>query len=305
MKLESMKGREELKTYLRHRIWNVVEVKELIALEYLDFSGKYKDYSEHHDFWELCFVERGEVSLFVDADSISLKEGELFLISPDRIHSYNSCKGSDAKAFVVCFASSSVALKAVGNRRFFSDETFQRCMRQIIEEGYGTFKMNEEEHLEVLEEPNFGGQQAILLQLEYLLILLLRKLSLEKNSMVVFLDGETFYSDLSKIVLRFFEEHVRENLSLDDVCKKMNYSRSFLCKTFKKQTGETLMGSFNRMRMREAAKLLEQTNESVTSVALYFGFSEVKYFGALFKRYMGVSPTEYRKNLAKRQGRSL
>ena len=49
-----------MKTYLRHRISNVVDVKELIVFEYLDFEGKYKDYSESHDFWELCYVEKGE-----------------------------------------------------------------------------------------------------------------------------------------------------------------------------------------------------------------------------------------------------
>ena len=38
-----------MKTYLRHRIQNVVDVKELIALEYLDFEGKYKEYVEKHN----------------------------------------------------------------------------------------------------------------------------------------------------------------------------------------------------------------------------------------------------------------
>jgi len=41
-----------MKTYLRHKVLNVVDIKELTAIEYLDFEGKYKEYVEKHDFWE-------------------------------------------------------------------------------------------------------------------------------------------------------------------------------------------------------------------------------------------------------------
>ncbi len=288
-----------MKTYLRHRILNVIEVKELIALEYLDFEGKYKNYSENHDFWELCFVKSGEVAVTKDDETLTLNNGELILIPPESIHSYFSPDGNATKAFVICFESSSSALKALGGMKFFSDDVLRACAESIIAESLNTFKMNEDEHLEVLEEPNLGGQQAIIIQLEYLFIHLLRELSRQKNSAVVFLDGENFYSDLSKIVLRFFEKHIKENLTLDDVCKRMNYSRSFLCKTFKKQTGETLMGCFARMRIEEAVKLLETTDWQVTKVASYLGFSEAKYFGALFKKHMGISPSEYRNEMKK------
>lgn len=284
-----------MKTYLRHRIWNVVEVKELIALEYLDFEGKYKDYSERHDFWELCYAESGDIEVFNNGERIELKEGDILLISPYRAHSYRSVSGNKARTFVACFESSSAVLKVLADTVFASDATVKRCMECLVEESESTFKMNESEHLEALKNPNFGGQQAIIIQLEYLLIKLIRTLSSYKKGGVVFLDGENFYSDLSKIVIKFFEEHIRDDLSLDDICRKVNYSRSFLCKTFKKQTGETLIGCFNRMRAEEAARLLTQTDWSITKIAGYLGFSEIKYFGALFRRYMLASPSEYRR----------
>ena len=296
---------EKMKTYLRHRIWNVIEVKELIALEYLDFEGKYKNYSERHDFWELCFVENGDITVSKDGETVTLTENELLLIPPECLHSYLSQSGNAARAFVICFESSSSALKALGGMNFALESRLQACMKDIIEESSGTFKMNEDEHLEVLKDPNFGGQQAIIIQLEYLFIRLLRVFSSRKNSSVVFLDRDNFYSDLSKIVLSFFEKHIREELTLDDVCKRMSYSRSFLCKTFKKQTGETLMGCFSRMRIEEAARLLEQTDWSVATVASYLGFSEAKYFGALFKKYTGVSPSGYRKNMLNENRRQI
>ena len=59
-----------MKTYLRHKICNVIDIKELIALEYLDFEGKYRDYAEAHDFWELCYVTNGSIQVLLDGNSL-------------------------------------------------------------------------------------------------------------------------------------------------------------------------------------------------------------------------------------------
>lgn len=289
-----------MRTYLRHRIWNVLDVKELVALEYLDFEGKYRNYDERHDFWELCYVERGLVTLQSEGREQGLSEGELVLIAPNCNHSYLSPKGNESRAFVVCFACSSQAVRPLSGIRFSVDGAVKDALSIILDESRQTFRMNEEGHIEVLPSPNFGGQQAILLQLEYLLICLLRRLSKEKNAGVVFLRKEQFYADLAEVVTDYFRYHIRERLSLSDICSKMNYSPSFLCKTFKEQTGETLMSFFNRLKMEEARRLLDETSWTVTQIAAYLGFSEVKYFGVLFQRYMNISASSYRK--AKAEG---
>ena len=263
-------------------------------LEYLDFEGKYKDYVEAHDFWELCYVEKGNIELFLGDSHVSLSAGNMFLIAPDKAHFYVSKNGNQSRAFVVCFESSSQALKSLAGFPVSYDGALERGMRCIIEECKGTFRMNEKGAIEVITSPYFGGQQAILLQLEYLLICLLRSLSAEKNAEVVFLDEEQFYADLAGVVIRYFENNLRKRLSLHDICDKFNYSRSFLCKTFKEQTGESLFSCFNRLKIEEAKKLLLDPDRTVVDVARELGFSEAKYFGALFKSRTGLSPTQFR-----------
>ncbi len=284
-----------MRTYLRHRIWNVLDIRNLIALEYLNFEGKYKNYSESHDFWELCFVLKGDISVTLDEESKPLSEGELLLIEPNKKHSYCSPLGNGARVFVICFESSSSALKPLGGLTFSENRFILDCMTEVICESENTFRINSEEQLETLEKPNFGGQQVIVILLEHLLIKLLREVSSRKNSEVFFLKNENFYSDLSKAVIKFFEEHIREEISLNDVCKKMNYSRSFLCKNFKEQTGETIIACFNRMKVEEAARLLTDTDMKVSDIASYMGFGDTKHFGELFGKYIGTSPTKYRK----------
>ena len=286
-----------MKTYLRHRSLNVIDIKELTALEYLDFEGKYKNYVEKHDFCELCYVEKGEIELVIENEKMLLSDNDIVFIDSDALHSYFSKEGNRSRVFVICFECPSHTLRALSGVIFPSDDSRTYCMQRIIEECESTFRMNENDLLEVLSSPSFGGQQAIILQLEYLLICLLRQLSAEKNSRVVFLSGEKFYPDLVEIIAGYLKSNVGKKITLDDICERFNYSRSFICKIFKEQTGETVITYFNRLKIEEAKRLLTETKMSVTQISEFLGFSEAKYFGMLFRKQVGTSPLSYRESL--------
>lgn len=283
-----------MKTYLRHRTLNVIDVKELIALEYLDFEGKYKNYVETHNFYELCCVEHGDVVLDIDGESHFLASGDLMIIPPGCEHSYSSKGGNVSRAFVVCFECTSHTLRLLCGSSFAATEDEAYCIRKIICDGKATFRMNDKDQLEPLSSPAFGGQQAIILQLEYLLISLFRRHLSEKRSDVVLLSRDKFYPDLVDIITAYLRDNVRQRISLKDVCERFNYSRSFICKIFKEQTGESLISYFNRIKIEEAKRLLVDTDMTVISISELLGFSEAKYFGVTFKKQEGVSPQAYR-----------
>ena len=284
-----------MKTYLRHKIHNVISIKELAAMEYLDFAGKYKDYVDKHSFWEMCYVQSGQAMLNLEGEMIPLKTGDVTFVPPDKTHVYTSEGEEESKVFVVCFETFSYDIKTLGGMVFTLDEGLRDCVHKIVDEYTHTFYMNKEDHLEVLKNPNFGGQQIIMLLLEYLIICLVRRLSVEKNPEVVFLNKDDFYAKLTEIIIDYFRTNVTSKLSLTDVCNKVNYSRSFLCKVFKEQTGETLSSYFNRLKINESKKLLEETGMSITNISKELGFSDVKYFGSLFKKTVGMTPSEYKR----------
>lgn len=283
-----------MKTYIRHKIYNAIDVKELIALEPLDFEGKYRDYEEVHDFWEICYTLKGEILLLLDEKSIPVPEHHLILIPPNKKHAYRSYNGNQNQAFVICFDSFSQILNAISGHVFSPDEVQTVCMRNIMTEFSDTFRMNDLGHMEVLPVPRFGGQQALLLQLEYLLIHLIRTLSVEQDSDIIFFSDAHFHEDLTKAILRFLRENIGKKVSLDDICNKFSYSKSFLCKTFKEQTGETLISCMNRLKADEAKRLLRETTQPIANIAWSLGFKEVKYFDVLFKKYTGLTPVAYR-----------
>ena len=291
-----------MKTYLRYRVHDLISVKELIALEWLDFDGKYKEYSEAHNFWELCFVKEGNVIAKIEARSFQLTPGYLLLIPPNRRHSYLSPSGNASQAFVMCFESFSQALHPLGEVLFQPHSQLSRSVEQIIDERDATFRTGENEALVLREDPRVGGQQVLILHLTYLLICMLRRFSSESRTGIVFLDNEAFEVRLTEEIRLFLREHLREQVSLDTVCKRFNYSRSFLCKVFKAQTGKTIISCFNEMKIAEAKRLLDATSMSPGEAAAYLGFGELKYFDTMFKKHTGLCPSAYRQQINKQKG---
>ena len=123
-----------MKTYLRHRIRNVIDVKELTALEFLDFEGKYRGYVEVHDFWELCYSAEGDVTLLLEGNEVAVPQGGVVLVPPNKRHAYHSKNGNQTRAFVICFDSFSRALDAIGARVCLTDAVPQSCLKRILEE---------------------------------------------------------------------------------------------------------------------------------------------------------------------------
>ena len=69
-------------------------------------------------------------------------------------------------------------------------------------------------------------------------------------------------------------------------------------KIFKKETGLSIEDYVARMRIQKAADLLSSPDCRVTDAALAVGFQNIPYFSTVFKKYMGVTPKEYKEKRA-------
>ncbi|MGI6031677.1 MAG: helix-turn-helix transcriptional regulator [Eubacteriales bacterium] len=101
---------------------------------------------------------------------------------------------------------------------------------------------------------------------------------------------------LIQSILQYLEQNIEEKLLLDDLAGFLGYNKSYLCKTFKRECGLTIREYYNVIRIREAQKLLHETEMSVTEVGEKLGFESDQHFNRLFKNLVGVSPGVYKKN---------
>ncbi len=103
-------------------------------------------------------------------------------------------------------------------------------------------------------------------------------------------------------VLGWLSINYDTDLSVNEIAGKFGYHPSYLTSLFKKYTGQTVTEYINRQRIQASLNLLVITPRiSLEEISEQVGFSDVKYFMRLFKRYEGVTPTNYRKTFSERR----
>lgn len=96
-------------------------------------------------------------------------------------------------------------------------------------------------------------------------------------------------------LLRWLEENVERDLTLDDIALHAGTSTRTLNRRFREQTGTTPLQWLHRARVRRAQYLLESTDHTVDRIATQAGFGSPTAFRDRFKRVVGTSPYAYRR----------
>ena len=107
--------------------------------------------------------------------------------------------------------------------------------------------------------------------------------------------GEQRYPLPVRIAVKFLKENYAKPIILTDAANAAGVSENYLSHIFAIATGKTFVTYLTELRLIYAKKLLSNgCNEKIAKVASDCGFNDEKYFIKLFKRYIGVSPGEYR-----------
>ena len=107
-------------------------------------------------------------------------------------------------------------------------------------------------------------------------------------------ERETVYSDgLGARVIRYLNDHVEENISLDDIAKHFFVSKYYLCRAFKKHNGISIHGYVTHKRVM-LAKLLIESGESASGAAYRVGFGDYSAFYRAYIKILGTSPVSGR-----------
>ncbi|OIR18941.1 melibiose operon regulatory protein [mine drainage metagenome] len=93
----------------------------------------------------------------------------------------------------------------------------------------------------------------------------------------------------------YVKAHFEEPITLEQVVEHVHLSRFHFCKLFKKATGLTLTEYIACVRVEHAKTLLVDPTTRISDVVFASGFGSVPRFNSVFKRYVGMSPSEYRK----------
>lgn len=92
----------------------------------------------------------------------------------------------------------------------------------------------------------------------------------------------------------FLKNNYMKDISLDDISRYCNISTYYFSKLFKQETGENYVEYLNRIRIEHAKQMMNESDKSIKEICFSVGFSDPNYFSRAFKKYEGISPTEYK-----------
>lgn len=96
-------------------------------------------------------------------------------------------------------------------------------------------------------------------------------------------------------ILYYIDNNYQTNIKLETIAPLFGYNSAYLGKIFTKATGQTFNSYIDHMRIEHSKELLLHRNMKVYEIAEQVGYHNVDYFHKKFKKYVGISPAEYRK----------
>lgn len=115
-----------------------------------------------------------------------------------------------------------------------------------------------------------------------------------QNQFAIFQNQKEHSDDLIQKAQLYIEQHVTEKISVNALSKQLAVSRRNFIRRFKKATTNTPLEYIQRVKIEAAKKALESSPQTINEVMFSIGYSDVKAFRALFKRYTGLTPVAYK-----------
>lgn len=248
----------------------------------------------YHDQYEIYYLLNGERYYFIDNRTYHIKKGDIVLIDKNILHKTNTAREYPHERILIQF-NTEITDRIIKKTK---DIDLYHCfhLKQNVYSLNPEKQLWIENHLFNILQENKEKQEGHLTYITILiteLLIFLNRFIKSTSSCSANYPNET-HKKISEIA-DFINKNFNNKLSLNKLADQFNYSPTYLSKTFKKVTGFSFVEYKNNVRIKEASKLLQQSNLNITQIACQVGYNNLTHFGRIFKKISGYSPLEYRK----------
>ncbi|WP_173275644.1 AraC family transcriptional regulator [Paenibacillus sp. NEAU-GSW1] len=268
-----------------------------LYIEYVKRQEPFTMTDDHfHDYYEIYYMLSGKRIYFIQDRSYSVEQGDLVFIAKQNVHktmhagstsshervivhfndSFIAANASDcADLLLLPFTRGIHVLRLPRQEQLAVDQTVRRMLNELQRKPSGYQLV-----------PRAGVIELLLQSSRYL----------EQHDPPPLHHATPIHAKISDIV-RYMNEHFAEPLRLQQLADLFFISPCHLSRTFKEITGFTFSDYLTITRIKEAQRLLRETELAITAIASAAGFDNFSHFGKTFKRLARVSPREYRKQI--------
>jgi YesN/AraC family two-component response regulator len=247
-----------------------------------------------HSNYELYYLYSGERQFFIKDRTILAKQGDLVLIKPNILHKTSNSILPNHERIIINFAE-----KLLSN----STEPIAESFYPLFDKEYTIISFSPSDRIEVEKYFNHIIKETLKKDTAfdiYSTTLLLQLLIyccrfLKENNTTTFQHLSPIHERISEVV-RYINQNYNKELSLQFLSETFFISPYYLSRAFKEATGFTFIEYLNSLRIKEAIKLLQDTNLKVNVIVQKVGFGSITHFGRVFKEVTGHAPLYYRKH---------
>lgn len=285
--------------YKLKRFSYAITVSRIANIHYFEFTNKYHTLRDNHAFRELLYADSGFITVEADNYTGIIKENQLIIHRTNEKHSLSCPDNEASNVIIIGFECNSSELDSFSHAPVALNEVQKRLLTEIIKEGRNVFlppyDIPSQKDMKKRKEYPFGADQLIKIKLENLLIELIRSKTSTSTD-----DINDISDDKIQEISRYLNENFREKIRLSELCFLFGTNSTTLCNKFRTAYGETIISYINKLKIKEAKKLMRSGSYNLTEIASIVGFSSVHYFSRIFKQYEKQSPTAYIKTIKSR-----
>lgn len=228
-----------------------------------------------HKELELIYVKKGQASAHVDNKIYELSDGDILLCFPNQVHYYlNSVIGE----YLVGIFSPAILYN------------MQNTFADFIPKS-NVFKIYDSRLTDSFYEKDIPYQETVWAGLLNQLIP-----SLLANTELI--PKMNIDSSAIESILSYCNENFTEDISLDDIAKKLHISKNHVSYLFNKKLNIRFNQYINSLRINKACSLMGTGDKSLAFISEESGFGSIRSFNRAFRQIMGICPLEYHKKVA-------
>lgn len=234
--------------------------------------------AHYHNLWEIYYITEGKCKYSADGKTYLLKAGDMIIIPGGSVHNTEYVNTIHSRMLINC-----------------SDEFIPECLRDGLKNRVTLFR-----NTETADEIGYAFRK--ISQIYFAKPPYLEEILRTYTHLVLFAvaNNPNQYTEIEndhiQKALEYIKGNFEKNISLHDVAKVCNISSGHLSRLFSAQLGIPFCEFITTLRLKKSEKLLRQrTDLTVAAISAKCGFNDSNYFSMQFKRYYGISASEFRK----------
>ena len=269
--------------------------------------GKKQVSMHDHSFLELTYIQRGTVEHTLDGQTTVLHAGDYLIVDYGSRHCYRALEENGYDNLDCLFLPELLdpILKGTKSLRtllehyllhFNMQALVQNPAHMVFHDDSGRIRELLQRMQTEQERREAGYTEIVRCYLIEILLFTMRQLDDAQAASA----GQ----DITGFLTAYVAEHYMEELTLQDLAVRLNYSLPYVSKRFKEDTGVTFVHYLQSYRVMQGCRLLTSSRRTLAEVTEMVGYRDVRFFSALVKRMTGLSPADFRRQHGRGRGES-